>query len=69
MGGTARGTFEPGNPQQNTYVERYNCTVCCDWPVHPLLDSIDEVPDFATNGLWSYNHERPNMAIGGSIPK
>ena len=23
--------IQPGNPQQNTYVERYNRTVCYDW--------------------------------------
>lgn len=61
--------IQPGNPQQNAYVERYNRTVRYDWLAHHLFDSIDEVQDFATNWLWSYNHERPNMAIGGITPK
>ena len=25
--------------------------------------------DTATDWLWTYNHERPNMALGGITPK
>jgi putative transposase len=61
--------IQPGKPQQNAYVERYNRTVRYDWLAHYLFDTIDEVQDFATRWLWSYNHERPNMALGGITPK
>jgi putative transposase len=61
--------IQPGNPQQNAYVERYNRTVRYDWLAHHLFDSVDEVQDFATRWLWTYNHERPNMAIGGITPR
>ena len=61
--------IQPGNPQQNAYVERYNRTVRYDWLAHHLFDSIDQVQDFATRWLWTYNHERPNMANGGITPK
>lgn len=60
--------IEPGNPQQNAYVERYNRTVRYDWLAHHLFDSVDEVQQFATEWLWTYNNERPNMAIGGITP-
>ena len=40
-----------------------------DWLSHYLFESIDEVQDFATQWLWTYNHERPNMALGGITPK
>jgi len=40
-----------------------------DWLAHYLFDSIDEVQDYATRWLWTYNHERPNMALGGITPK
>ncbi len=30
---------------------------------------IAEVQDFATQWMWSCNHERPNMALGGITPK
>lgn len=61
--------IQPGNPQQNAYIERYNRTVRYDWLAQYLFDSIEEVQAFATRWLWSYNHERPNMAIGGMTPK
>ncbi|WP_211563403.1 integrase core domain-containing protein [Magnetovibrio blakemorei] len=28
----------------------------------------EEVQDAATKWLWTYNNERPNMAIGGLTP-
>ena len=60
---------QPGKPQQNAYVERYNRTVRYDWLNQYLFSTIDEVQDFATQWLWSYNNERPNMAIGGIPPR
>jgi putative transposase len=46
-----------------------NQTVRYDGLAHYLVDPIEEVQDFATTWLWSYNHERPNMALGGVTPK
>jgi len=60
--------IQPGNPQQNAYIERYNRTVRYDWLAHMLFDTIKEVQAFATHWLWTYNHERPNMGIGGMTP-
>jgi putative transposase len=61
--------IQPGNPQQNAYVERYNRTVRYDWLGQYLFDSIEQVQAHATRWLWHYNHERPNMALGGITPK
>ena len=61
--------IQPGNPQQNAYIERYNRTVRYDWLNQYLFSTIAEVQEFATKWLWSYNNERPNMAIGGIPPK
>ena len=60
--------IQPGNPQQNAYIERYNRTVRYDWLAQTLFDSIEEVQQSATHWLWTYNNERPNMAIGGITP-
>ncbi len=60
--------IQPGNPQQNAYVERYNRTVRYGWLARTLFDTIEQVQDRATRWLWSYNHERPNMALGGITP-
>lgn len=61
--------IQPGNPQQNAYVERYNRTVRYDWLNQYLFCTIEEVQDMATKWLWSYNNERPNTAIGGIPPR
>lgn len=61
--------IQPGNPQQNAYVERYNRTVRYEWLAQHLFESITQVQDFAERWLWIYNHERPNMGIGGITPK
>lgn len=61
--------IEPGNPQQNAYVERYNRTVRYDWLNQYLFESIEQVRYDATQWLWTYNHERPNMALDGMTPK
>ncbi len=61
--------IQPGKPQQNAYIERYNRTVRYDWLGQYLFDSIGEVQGFATRWLWTYNHERPNMGLGGITPK
>jgi putative transposase len=61
--------IQPGKPQQNAYIERYNRTVRYDWLGQYLFETIGEVQAFATHWLWTYNHERPNMALGGITPK
>ena len=60
--------IQPGNPQQNAYVQRYNRTVIYDWLTHHLFESIERVQERVSNWLWAYNNERPNMAIGGVTP-
>lgn len=61
--------IQPGKPQQNAYVERFNRTVRYDWLTQYEFDTLVEVQDFATQWMWTYNHERPNMALGGITPK
>jgi putative transposase len=40
-----------------------------DWLSHYIFESINEVQKYATEWMWTYNHERPNMALGGITPK
>ena len=61
--------IQPGNPQQNAYIERYNRTVRYDWLNQFLFETIAEVQLHATQWLWLYNNERPNTAIGGVPPR
>ena len=60
--------IQPGKPQQNAYVERYNRTVRHEWLDQYIIVSIEEAQEFATQWLWTYNNERPNMSIGGITP-
>lgn len=60
--------IQSGKPQQNAYIERYNRTVRYDWLSHYLFDAIEEVQDYATQWLWTYNHECPNIGLGGITP-
>lgn len=60
--------IQPGNPQQNAYVERFNRTVRYDWLNQDIFHDIKEVQEKATTWLWHYNNERPNMGLGGITP-
>jgi len=60
--------IQPGKPQQNAYIERYNRTVRYDWLNQYEFESLSDMQDFSTQWLWHYNHERPNMALGGFTP-
>ncbi len=60
--------IQPGKPQQNAYVERFNRTVRHEWLDQHLFESIEHAQRTATEWLWQYNTERPHMALGGITP-
>ncbi len=60
--------IQPGKPQQNAYIERYNRTVRGEWLGQFIFETIEEAQEQATEWLWTYNNERPNMGIGGVTP-
>jgi putative transposase len=79
--GIALCHIQPGKPQQNAYIhrpkgdclqwpkgERYNRTVCHEWLGQYNFSTISEVQYHATQWLWTYNNERPNMGLGGITP-
>ena len=61
--------IQPGKPQQNAYIERFNRTVRYEWLSQYHWDNLDEVREHATRWMYNYNHNRPNMALGGITPK
>lgn len=61
--------IQPGKPQQNAYVERFNRTVRYEWLSQYHWSDLEEVRLYSTNWMWMYNNERPNMALGGITPK
>jgi len=50
------------------YIERYNRTVRGEWLGQYIFETIEEAQEQATEWLWTYNNERPNMGIGGMTP-
>ena len=44
---------QPGNPQQNAYVEGYNWTVRYNWLRQHLFNNLEEVQQGATDWLWA----------------
>lgn len=61
--------IQPGKPQQNAYIERFNRTVRYEWLSQYYWEDLDEVQLCATRWMYDYNHDRPNMALGGFTPK
>jgi putative transposase len=61
--------IHPGKPQQNAYVERFSRTVRHEWLDQHLFESIAHAQETATQWLWQYNNEQPNMALGGITPR
>ena len=60
--------IQPGKPQQNAYVERFNRTVRYEWLAQYDFDRLSDMQDYATSWMWSYNHDRPNMALA-ALPR
>ena len=67
--GIALNYIQPGKPQQNAYVERFNRTVRYEWLSQCYWDDLAHVQHFATEWMWQYNPERPNIGLGGMTPK
>ena len=44
-------------------------TVRYEWLAQCEFDTIADIQDFATQWMWTYNHERPYMALGGITPQ
>lgn len=61
--------IEPGKPQQNAYIERFNRTARYEWLSQYLWEDLEQVREAAADWMWTYNHERQNMALGGFTPK
>lgn len=60
--------IQPGNPQQNAYIEQYNRTVRHEWLDQYIVETIKEAQHPATKWLWTYKNERPNKGVGGITP-
>ena len=60
--------IQPGKPQQNADIERYNRTVRHEWLDQNIFETIEKAQDPATKWLWTNDNDRPKMPIGGITP-
>jgi hypothetical protein len=44
-------------------------TACYEWPSQSLWPDLEEAQIFAIEWMLQYNHEGPNMVLGGLSPK
>ena len=52
--------IQPGRPQQNAYLERFNRSVWHEWLKQHLFESIACAQETAKQWLWRFNNERPH---------
>ena len=59
--------IQPGKPQQNAYIERYNRTVRHEWLDQNIFETIEEAQEQATDWLWTYNNPSDLRPLNSSI--
>lgn len=60
--------IQPGKPNQNAFIERFNRSYRTELLNLYLFETIDHVQQLSNEWLHSYNHERPHDSLGRVPP-
>lgn len=60
--------IQPGKPNQNAYIERFNRTCRTEVLDPHIFSSLSQVRDISWAWLLSYNEERPHRSLGNIPP-
>ena len=60
--------IQPGKPDQNALIERYNRTYRTEVLNAYVFESLEQVRDISAEWLQSYNEEWPHDALAGLPP-
>lgn len=66
--GIALWHIQPGKPNQNAYIERFNRTVRHEVFDAYVFESLDQVREISAAWMREYNEERPHNTLDGMTP-